>query len=182
MTAWLAEYQRRSGLRSPIGHYLHALFGQAARFPGARILEVGTDIGDSTCALLAAAELTGGHVWSVDINPEAGFLAAYDAHREDGLWTFILGDSTAAAVLREVPPEVDVLFIDSSHLYPETCAELEHYIPRVRDGGVALFHDTNKPGTNDRVMEALNDKLPLLGQTWTEYPGECGLGLAYITR
>lgn len=174
---WLRKYQHRAARRTAIAHYLHILFGTVAKYPAAQVIELGTDIGESTTALLAAAELTGGRVWSVDANPECGFREVYGAIGDGaGPWTFIHGDSTQAAIAAQVPTAADVLFIDSSHLYDQTCQELQLYLPKVRPGGTVLLHDTNKPGTDDRVREALDDTLPGFGLTWAEYPGWNGLG------
>jgi predicted O-methyltransferase YrrM len=176
--SWLPDYQRRAAQTSAIAHYLPVLFGMAARYPGVRVIEIGTDIGESTTALLAAAELAGGHVWSVDSNPQAAFQDTYQLHGPDRLWTFACADSAQAAGM--VPPDCDVLFVDSGHQYHTTCLEIELYLPKVVPGGVALFHDTDKPGTDDKVKEALNDLLPGMGLTWEEYPGKCGLGVVRV--
>ena len=174
---WLRKYQHLAAQRTAIAHYLHILFGTVAKYPAAQVIEIGTDIGESTTALLAAAEITGGHVWSVDANPGCGFRAVFEAIGQGaGPWTFIHGDSTRAAIAAQAPAAADVLFIDSSHLYDQTCQELQLYLPKVRPGGTVLLHDTNKPGTDDRVREALDDTLPGFGLTWAEYPGENGLG------
>ena len=37
--------------------------------------------------------------------------------------------------------EIDFLFIDGGHLYPEVKADFEMYYPLVRGGGVIMFHD-----------------------------------------
>ena len=183
MSVWLPLYQQRAARRSAIAHYLPVLFGLAACYPLGEIIELGTDIGESTVALLAAAELTGGHVWSADVNPLCQMRDTYARHDPGGLygtWTFLKGESCSPPVLAAMPAWADVLFVDSSHLYDQTCDEIEHYLPRVRPGGVALFHDTDKPGTADRVREALDDTLPGFGLTWQQYPGDCGLGVVRI--
>lgn len=176
---WLSMFQSGSARRSSIAHYLPVLFGFAASYRAPDIIELGTDIGESTTALLAAAYLTGGHLWSADINPDCQFAAEYVGLTR---WTFLQGDSISPAVLGEMPHGCNLLFVDSSHTFEQTCAEIEHYLPRVRPGGVALFHDTDKPGTADRVREALDDTLPKFRLSWAEFPGECGLGVIKIPR
>src|SRR5690348_17788993 len=63
----------------------------------------------------------------------------------------------------------DVFFLDTSHEYDHTLAELRAYMPRVAPGGVALFHDTNIIGwpgydwdskTPDRKSTRLNSSHP----------------------
>ena len=188
MASWLDRYRHRANRpgSSTLTEYLPILFGQVARYPGAVIAEIGTDIGDSTCTLLAGAELTGGHVWSVDINPQVRFLEEYAEHDGPDLWTFICGDSSAQTVARKVPGEIDVLYVDGDHRYDQVCAEINLYLPRVKGGGIALFHDTNfDPWAQPdmfRVDDALNDTLPRLGANlhWEAYPGRAGLGIVRI--
>ena len=105
MVSWLDRYRHRANRieSSYLSEYLPVLFGNAARYPEAVIVEIGTDIGESTTALLAAAELTGGHMWSIDINPGIKFLETYAEH-DDGLWTFVCGDSSAQTVARQSAP------------------------------------------------------------------------------
>jgi predicted O-methyltransferase YrrM len=181
--AWLPAYQRRAAARSDLGHNLHILFGAAARYPACQVLEIGVGTGQSTTAFLAAAELTGGHLWSVDISASCLFLLEYVQSGRPGPWTFILGDAADQAVSGRAPDSVDVLFIDSSHTYAQTRTELETYVPRVRPGGMVLLHDTtwqfaDRPGAE--VADALNETLPRLGLSWRELGGENGLGLIEI--
>ena len=80
------------------------------------------------------------------------------------------------AVQAVLPGEVDVFFLDTSHEYEHTLAELRAYMPRVAPGGIALFHDTNLLGwpgydwdsTTPPVQAALDDWCagdgPLMGE------------------
>lgn len=182
MVSWLDRYRHRANRieSSYLAEYLPVLFGNAARYPGAVIVEIGTDIGDSTIALLAAAELTGGHMWSIDINPGIKFLETYAEH-DDGLWTFVCGDSSAQTVARQVPGEIDVLYIDGDHRYSQVVAELNLYLPRVKGGGVCLLHDTSfNPWANPSLFavdRALDDVLPGMGLKWDNLPGRAGMGV-----
>jgi len=181
---WLKQYQIRSERNSShLSQYLPVLFGAAARTPGAVIVEIGTDIGESTATLLAAAEITGGHVWSVDINPGIKFAETYERYG-GGLWTFICGDSTALSVARQVPRRIDLLYVDGDHTYDQVCAEIRQYMPRVRGGGMALFHDTHAntwaAPEDFAVDRALDDTLPGLGLKWEDLPGVAGLGIVRV--
>lgn len=186
MGSWLDQYRIRANRMraSSLTEYLPVLFGQAMRYPEAVIVEIGTDIGESTQALLAAAELTGGHVWSVDINPDIKFKDLYAEQGGDGLWTFICGDSSAQTVAAKVPGKIDVLYVDGDHRYNQVVAELKLYMPRVKGGGVALFHDTRfDPWAAPdvfRVDDALNDVLPGMGLRWENLPGRAGLGVVWV--
>ena len=175
---WLEEYQFQADRLTFVSPYLPVLFGSVARFPGAAVGEIGVNGGESTRALLAAAELVGGHVWSVDIDPNVKFLEMYDG----GPWTLIVGDSSALSIADQVPSALDVLYVDGDHSYKGACADIREYLPRVRPGGMALFHDvsSNPYVPEFQVREALDDLLPSMGLKWQEMPGTCGLGIVRV--
>jgi predicted O-methyltransferase YrrM len=137
MTLITDELQARKASWSDIGDHLPRLYDEANR-RAVRVLELGVRSGNSTAAFLAAAEANDGHVWSVDIAwaplPEVWYLS--------GCWTFTIGDDLDDTIAAQQPTDVDVLFIDTSHHYWHTLAELELYVPRVTPGGVVLLHDT----------------------------------------
>ena len=178
----------RASRWSDIQEYLPFLHETARSYPGVRVLELGTRTGNSTLAFLAAAGIAGGHVWSCDIA---------DVTRDPGgmrpwagcpLWTFTRGDDMDPAVRAALPAEVDVLFIDSSHLYDHTLAELRAYMPQVAAGGVALFHDVNLAGWGGdpplpdvpEVAQALDAWCAEAGLPWENLPGVYGLGVIRI--
>ena len=179
-------YLDRLSRWSDIQEYLEFLHQEAGRAEGRRVIELGTRGGNSTLAFLAAIEKRGtGHVWSVDVSgcahdPEG--MAPWARHPS---WTFIQGDDMDAAVQSLLPAQCDILFVDTSHEYEHTLAELRAYMPRVAPGGVALFHDTNIigwPGYKwDRdippVQAALDDYCAEAGVSWENMPGEYGLGV-----
>jgi len=102
-------------------------------------LELGVRNGCSTAALLCGLEDSDGHLWSVDVDPPA---PPANGWVDDPRWTFIHGDDMGAEIIEQTPDEIDLLFIDSSHRYTHTLAELQTYGPRVQVGGVILLHDT----------------------------------------
>jgi cephalosporin hydroxylase len=172
---------------SDIREYLPFLRQEAGRTgPGARVIELGTRRGNSTLAFLAAVrELGSGHVWSVDVDPVDSDPEGMLPWRKVPEWTFIRGDDMDPAVQAKLPARCDVLFIDTSHEYEHTLAELRAYVPRVGTGGVALFHDTHVmgwPGYEwDRdvspVWAALDQYCGETGLQWEDKPGKYGLGI-----
>jgi predicted O-methyltransferase YrrM len=125
------------------------------------VIELGVRGGISTAAWLWGLEQTGGHLYSVDIDP-----APYEADN----WTFIQGDDLIIA--DQLPDEADVIFVDTSHTYEQTKAEIELYLPRTRK--FMLFHDTDVAEFG--VRRALDE----LCLGWTERPGSNGLGVVTI--
>ena len=104
-------------------------------------------------------------------------------------WTFIHGDDMDPQVQDLLPPEVDILFIDTSHEYEHTLRELESYVPRVVAGGTVLLHDTRFlfgcpgdkwDGTIPPVGQAIEDYCAATGRKWTEFPDGYGMGLIRV--
>jgi len=181
-------YRDRLSKSSDIREYLPFLHREAAgRDTLGRVIELGTRKGNSTLAFLAAVEKRhlGGHVWSVDVSDCARDPEGMAPWARHPLWTFIRGDDMDPAVQAQLPARCDVLFIDTSHEYDHTLAELRAYMPRVAPGGVALFHDVNVydwPGygwTGDvpPVQQALNEYCAEVGLNWENMPGKYGLGV-----
>jgi predicted O-methyltransferase YrrM len=181
------EYRRRrNGPWTDIQDHLPFLYDTVRAYNSPDVVELGTRSGESTSAFLAALEAGGGgHLYSVDIDepqvPAEWFTSS--------LWTFHQGDDLALADV--LPPQFDVLFIDTSHTYEQTFAELQTFVPRVAVGGVVLLHDTQwlppsvsllKPG--GPVTEALNVFCAETGLDWENRlsgPGWYGMGIIRIT-
>lgn len=145
-------------------------------------IELGVRKGNSTSALLSAMVATDGVLWSCDIDPP-------DVP-EDWLtnpsWRFRRGDSVSPETLAWMPKSANLVFIDTSHTYDQTLAELRAYVPRVSGGGVVLCHDTqwlppaiSTPHPDGPVTDALSDFCRETGLKWTNRhskPGFYGLG------
>jgi cephalosporin hydroxylase len=120
---------------SDIHEHLHTFVDTVLTMEATTVIELGTRTGVSTIAWLHGLQQTGGHLWSVDLDarPDIG---------EHDHWTFIQGDDMDPDVLAQLPHQADIIFIDTSHFYSETVAEIELYQHLVRPGGAMLFHDT----------------------------------------
>lgn len=138
MNQFHTEYEARCSRPSDIHEHLPRLHAEAAT-GNAIVLELGVRSGNSTAAFVAAVTEHGGHVHSVDLYPVPPFPPPPD-WGSTGQWTFWEGDDMLLAP--DLPNDVDVLFIDTSHHYTQTRAELDVYVPKVRAGGVVLLHDT----------------------------------------
>ena len=133
---------------SDIHDHLGVMFAEAVAARPRLIVELGTRGAVSTRALLAAAEVAGAQVLSVDVDD----CSANDLEdRFRRRWSFALADDVAYAGqpfeafcgARGLPPLAEVILIDTSHLYEHTCRELDVWLPRLAAGGVMMFHDTN---------------------------------------
>jgi predicted O-methyltransferase YrrM len=130
-------YLQRCSVWSDIVDHLPVLRDTVVQAKAQTVVELGVRTGNSTAALLDGVELTGGHLWSVDIRlmPQAQYTPLKRAAGDR--WTFVIGDDLAVA--DQLPEQIDVLFIDSSHFYEHTLAELALYGPRAT---TILLHDT----------------------------------------
>jgi predicted O-methyltransferase YrrM len=169
-------YRERNECPSDIQAHLPRLYSEVLRIPNATVVELGVRSGFSTVALLAAVEQVEGHLWSVDIGWPT-LPAEVGVHPR---FTFILGNDLEVA--DRLPDRIDVLFVDTSHTYDQTLAELDLYMPRVT--GVALFHDTELPSAPDGtpgpeypVDAALTDWCATQGRMWEQITGCWGLGV-----
>ncbi len=173
------DYKAYAAVWSDIQDCLERLYNAAVGYPGVRVLELGVRFGVSTSAFLAAAEQVSGHVWSADIAlyPQVPF----DRWMASGYWTFILGDDMQVATIPD--QQFDVLFIDTSHAYDHTLAELRKFVPLVAPGGTVLCHDTRLeapelvgPQPPFPVARALDTFCAETGRTWTDHDAQYGLG------
>jgi cephalosporin hydroxylase len=168
------EYQRRCREWSDIYEHLPALFQAVMTAPAAPVIvELGTRSGNSTSAFLHGCQINkGGVVHSVDIEMPQVPGDWWDVP----FWFFHQGSSTDQDVLDKLPMEIDVLFVDTSHTYDQTLSELTHYLPRVKPGGVAFFHDTEVMNDVCDVAKALDEYCGHAGLRWTNDPRCYGLG------
>jgi cephalosporin hydroxylase len=103
-----------------------------------RILEMGTAHGGTA---LIFQEI-GTQVISVDNKGISGEIPMEMFNPE--VTTFLTADTHDPATLaqvKEMMPEVDMLFIDGDHTYPGALQDWEMYSPLVRPGGLIIFHD-----------------------------------------
>jgi len=182
--AWLDRLSKWSDIQE----YMPFLCEQAASRDKPVILELGSRRGNSTFSFLAGVADNGGHVWSCDIDDVRKIVGGIGPWARSPNWTFIHGDDMDPAVQGQLPAEVDVFFHDTSHEYEHTMGELRAYMPRVKKGGIALFHDTNVrswpgyewDGEFPPVHQALDDYCAEAGLQWENRPGKYGLGVIHL--
>ena len=123
------------------------------------VLELGTRDGESTLALLNAFKQTGGSVTSIDIDAcDSAGKRIQDAGLAS-LWHFIQSNDLIVSWDRPI----DHLFIDTSHTYEHTMAELRKYEPWVVRGGIITLHDSaSYAGLKKAVDEFLSQRKDLV--------------------
>lgn len=107
------------------------------------IVELGTRGGVSTQTLISCAKSHHAAMVSVDID-DCSQVSDYPN------WTFVHSDDIPFAKqfpewcrLRSLEPQIDFLFIDTSHLYEHTVAEIAAWFPHLSPRCRVAFHDTN---------------------------------------
>jgi len=171
------EYERLATTPSDIVDHLPRFVDLAA--DADRIIELGTRTGVSTVAWLHGLE-GHGHLWSVDIDeqPPIGDWPH---------WTFIQGDDCAGNIFTQLPADVDVVFIDTSHDYLHTLRELHLYRWLLKPGGKLVLHDTELARPMDvaqqspyPVKRAIVEFCESEGLGWENYPESYGLGIITV--
>lgn len=170
------EYARLCTTPSDIFEHLPTFAGLVHRLNAQHVIELGTRTGVSTIAWLYGLEQTGGVLTSVDIDEQPPI----DDHP---LWTFIQGNDLDPNIVSYLAP-ADIVFIDTSHLYDQTVAELNLYQWLVKPGGVIVCHDTELPHPEDApprpvfpVRKAIEEFVADNGYTWVNHPNCWGLGI-----
>ena len=173
-----SEYQRVCATPSDIQNHLPRFVALCEELHATHVIELGTRTGVSTIAWLYG--LRGiGRLTSVDIDPKPP-IGDYEH------WTFIQGDDLDPAVIDKLAP-ADIVFIDTSHHYEHTVAELATYRQLVKPGGRIVLHDTmlRRPeGSPSRplfpVKRAIEEFVEHERLDWFEHLDSWGLGVIEI--
>lgn len=167
--AAIAELERR---KTDISDEVRVLYDAVMRLEPKVCIEAGTRQGESTVAIMAALDQTGGELHSVDINgcEVPRFLKRHPR------WSFTHGDATEFG--KAWVGKADFIFIDTSHWFRETLEELETFLPLLSEGGESYWHDTKPPWEVSEAIHYFNP--PSKGYTFDEVGGMAGM--AKITR
>jgi len=123
-------------------------------------VEIGSYLGGSACFLASAAKEKGHKVYCVDtwknegmsegerdtfdeflrnIEPLKGFIVPLRGYSVD--------------VAKSFDKEIDLIFIDGDHSYHAVKADVESWIPKVKNGGIVVFHDIGWAEGVQKVVE-----------------------------
>jgi predicted O-methyltransferase YrrM len=169
---------------------LNMLYDLAASLPTpARVLEIGSYLGASSCRLAAGLAQNGGHLYCVD-------TWANETMPEGSRDTFTqflentAGASSHITILRKRSNEMtssdfrlplQLAFIDADHSYVAAKGDVERVREWIEVGGVVIFHDTTFFEGVSRVLGELlvSGEWQLLGNvdslTWLRKLGTTGM-------
>ena len=151
-----SQIEQASGYPGMFSIYTHMtelervrLFELAHALPAqATIVEIGSYLGASTCFLAGGVRATDGKVVAVDTWTNIGMTeGSRDTYAEflgntEPLQKWITprrGFSKDIAVGFDQP--IDLLFVDGDHSYEAVRMDLEAWLPKMKDGGIVVFHD-----------------------------------------
>lgn len=151
-----------------------------ARKPG-HVVETGVDKGLGTCVLAAAllrnaAEGAPGRVTSLDINPEAGYLAKTAPWSE--VVDLVIGDSLASIKALDRP--VDLFLHDSNHSVKHERREFGTVEPKLAPGAMLLTDNVTVTNVLAEHAERTGRRFLAYRETPADhwYPGD-GIGVAW---
>lgn len=175
----IQRIREKARTRTDISDHLETLYRLVIQHHCQLVMELGVRTGDSSTAFERAVRKTGGWLISVDID-DTTFHSDYDR------WRFVRSDDidfardfSAFAGREGCPQQVDLLFVDTTHEYEQTVAELDAWMPLLSPSGLLVLHDTNMKrifrrrdgsfgfGWNNRrgVIRAVEE---LVGRTYDE--------------
>jgi Methyltransferase domain len=99
---------------------------------------------ESNLAFSLAAKECGANLLSVDIVPSGQFVSSYSGQhfvQDDDV--HFAGKFPAWCEQNGITPLIDVLFIDTNHLYEHTRREIASWFPYLNSKPTVIFHDTN---------------------------------------
>lgn len=139
----LNAIKRQSLKRTAINEHLETLFVESLTMKPRLIVELGVAKGESARVFAQVARLCGAKMVSVDLT-DCSRALDWDE------WNFVQKDDVEFARefegwcrARRIEPVIDVLFIDTSHYFDHTLAEMRAYFPFLADHAKVFFHDTN---------------------------------------
>ncbi len=137
------EIFEKSLKRTDINDHLLTIYRESIQINPDLIVELGVRGGESTFVLERVAKKCNSILVSVDIEDCSG-ISNYDR------WFFVKNDDIEFAKgfkkwcqRKSIKPEIDILFIDTSHLFHHTKEEIKHWFPYLSNRAKVIFHDTN---------------------------------------
>ena len=152
MKEYFEEYCERP---HDINEHLSFLYFLVVSHNLKKVLELGVSDGWSTRALLCGVKNIGGHLTSIDIKDCPEVKQWVNDKNLSKYWSF-LEKSDLDYKLEE---QIDLLFIDSNHIYEQLKGELDLFSHNVKNTGFIVLHDTNNPRYKEGLNKALEEHL-----------------------
>jgi len=121
------------------------------------VVELGCFAGWASAHMAMALQANGhGKLYCVDCDQKYLNAAVRNLERLGlgGVTNALFGKSTEATLVAGLPNKIDILFIDTSHMYRDTLDEILLYSPRIGETGLMVLHDSiSFPGVRRAIAE-----------------------------
>ncbi len=157
--------------------HLLTLYSLAVGVNAKVIADIG--IGSTTRALLKAVEETKGRVYSCDFDRRR-YSRLFEIYPKTKRWRLSLIKSLE--FIEALPDGIDFVCHDGAHDAETVKADLEALIPKVKQFGIIVVHDTQHVDFRDdltAVVRDLSERFPL---TTVTLPYSCGLTIIRVER
>ncbi|MBL7161901.1 MAG: class I SAM-dependent methyltransferase [Anaerolineales bacterium] len=125
------------------------------------IVEIGSYLGASTTFLAAAAKENKSQVYCVDTWMNEGMTeGTRDTYQEFISNTTLYQQQIyplrgrSEDIAKEFDNQIDLLFLDGDHSYKSCRADVESWLPKVKNGGIIILHDY---GWSEGVQKVVRD-------------------------
>jgi cephalosporin hydroxylase len=139
----LRAIREKAKKRSDINDHLVDIFVESISVNPKLIVELGVRGGESLFVFERVANICGSKIVSVDVE-DCSHIGSFSD------WSFIQASDVDFAkdfdgwcTGKGIKPRIDVLFIDTSHLYAHTVSEIKVWFPFLSERSKVIFHDTN---------------------------------------
>jgi cephalosporin hydroxylase len=139
----LRAIREKAKKRSDINDHLVDIFVESINVNPELIVELGVRGGESLFVFERVANICGSKIVSVDVE-DCSHIGSFSD------WSFIQASDVDFAkdfdgwcTGKGIKPRIDVLFIDTSHLYAHTVSEIKVWFPFLSERSKVIFHDTN---------------------------------------
>lgn len=161
--------------KGSINKHLLLIYSLVVGLNASRVLELG--IGSTTRTLRAAMKVTGGKVYSCDIDRER-FSDLLEGNYDD--WELHLCSSTE--FLSVMKPPFEFAVHDGAHDYEQTRKDLEAIFPMMRQFGLVCIHDTQGETSGREMVAALKDAVKNYSVSYIHLPYNYGLTIVRIEK
>jgi len=160
----LDEIKQKALVPTDISDHLVTIFVEALSMSPRLAVELGVRDGESHFVMERVTEVAGARLVSVDIDDCSSIAAQEHADFVQNDDVEFAGRFESWCAEAGVAPEIDVLFVDTSHLYEHTVAEIAAWFPHLAQRSKVLFHDTN-------LKDVYRRRDGSLGTAWDNHRG-----------
>ncbi|MEK7213617.1 MAG: class I SAM-dependent methyltransferase [Patescibacteria group bacterium] len=157
----LDEIREHALVDTDISDHLETLFIESLVVKPKLIVELGVRTGQSTFVFERVAKLNDAYLISVDIAPQQNKTSWHRSNfiQKDDI--LVADEFRDLCKRNNLIPQIDVLFIDTSHEYNHTKREIAKWFPFLSKRSIIFFHDANVKllykRRNGTIGKAYND-------------------------